>query len=237
MAFSAQRALEIVEHTLGTKQPQLGLTIINDAGRELCNMHSWRFLLRPAASLNLIADQDFVSLPADFGSIISVQRANFPNSICLTTVDNVAQLRALNTAMTTPYEWQAALSSRQDAAGGAPTDVLELWPTPAVTDPDGITLYYRAKWMELETDTDYAAIPVELETLYGEMVRAFARGYEEEDQETLSERVARIMMGPIYLSAKKSDGRKQRYWGVPRGGLGQTMAGGSWIPQNSATFS
>ena len=50
------------------------------------------------------------------------------------------------------------------------------------------------------------------------MLRAFARGYEEEDQATLNARLMEVANGPLFAAAVLRDGETQPDYGPVRGG-------------------
>jgi hypothetical protein len=52
-----------------------------------------------------------------------------------------------------------------------------------------------------------------------ELCRTFARGWEGEDQATLSDRLANIQQGPIMEACVRQDGASQSNIGPMRGGL------------------
>jgi hypothetical protein len=86
-----------------------------------------------------------------------------------------------------------------------PVPVLEVYPTPTADKENAFTLYFRGGWSQPLVENDALAIPVWLEMLFLEMLRAVARGTYEEDEGTISERLAAVVNGPVFLSARKRD--------------------------------
>jgi len=113
--------------------------------------------------------------------------------------------------------------------GGMPRARLEIWPDPGSDDDDAVTIYYRAGWKTLDQDTEYVSIPTWLQTLYIQLVRAFARGYEREDVASLSARCAEVMGGPLALAAVRRDDMMQPSYGELMGG-GADLARGRHEP-------
>lgn len=158
------------------------------------------------------------ALPSDFGAILSLKAGvGFQEDINLTSLEVIEDLRA-DPASTTGSYYMAALAFGQLAAGGVPVPRLELWPEPASADTEKFRLSYRAAWQAVATDTQVLAIPEHTEALYLTLLRAFARGYEEEEGATLSQRLGEIQGGAVFAAARKHDGSQQRSYGPLRGG-------------------
>jgi hypothetical protein len=77
---------------------------------------------------------------------------------------------------------------------------------------------YRAGWKAISNDTDLISIPVWVEPTYIQILRAFARGYEEEDATALDERLLAVAVGVLFKSAMDRDGMVQPHYGRMRGG-------------------
>src|SRR5687767_5540187 len=48
-------------------------TVVNDALEHIAAMHQWQWLKTGEQLLSITADQDYVELPADFGSLTAVE--------------------------------------------------------------------------------------------------------------------------------------------------------------------
>jgi len=168
-----------------------------------------------------------VALPSDFGNILELTSGDgLQNYVQLTTMDEIARLRS-DTVSTSGTLYRAAISYGQALAGGAPVPRLELWPQPPSADPNGILLNYRAGWVEPTSDSVQFNLPRYVESLYIALLRAFARGYEEEDEGTLSQRLAEIEFGAVMAGAKRRDGGVQRSYGAMSGGWRGVRSGAS----------
>lgn len=158
------------------------------------------------------------ALPSDFGGILSIKAGvGLQDLVIPATLEEIENLRSDPISQTGSL-YLAALAWGQLAVGGAPVPRLEIWPEPSAADAEKFRLSYRAAWQEVATEGQVLAIPTHVEALYVTLLRAFARGYEEEDQGTLSQRLAEIEVGPVFMAAKKYDGSQQRSYGPMRGG-------------------
>lgn len=182
-------------------------------------------------------DLSSVALPSDFGSIQEITSgADLLSYVELTTMAELARLRDDSSA-TIGGGYCGAIAFGQPITGGAPVPRLELWPAPQENDPNAFLLQYRAKWATVDDDTLALSLPTHVEGLYLTLLRAFARGYEEEDQATLSQRLAEIEQGPVFASARKHDGGHQRNYGRISGGWRSKRSGPSYqnIPLGGAS--
>jgi len=132
----------------------------------------------------------------------------------LTSLEQILQNRTSQIEVTTSWNYQAAISY----AGSPPVPVLEIWPNPSSNQAGVFTIFYHSRWTRLSSDSVNIDVPQFLDSLYLRIVRAFARGYEREDDGDMDERLGMIMNGPEYKMALRSDGAIQPYFGRLRGG-------------------
>lgn len=129
-------------------------------------------------------------------------------------------------ALATTY--YPVLSSQPDQSQ-VPVPVYELYPTPTADEADTLRLFYLSGWTEVTSDTEIMPIPQEVETLYLELVRAFARGYElsgtDRDTASIEEELIKVEQSSIYAHAARFDARKQRTIGRLRNGAIQSSRG------------
>ena len=219
MPLSTSQCESLIQHTLNT---QLGdeidaMFLINQAGNYLVGLEPWNWLLRPPTSINLSAGQEYVSLPTDFGRAIHVQvNPGLTNTFNWTTIDQITNLRSTGINIGSLEYWGAIATPAIAATGVYPDPRLELYPTPASTVVGGLKIVYRARWKTQSgpaNDSDYIPIPEYMEPLYTQILRAFARGLEEEDDASLSKRLAEIQMGPMYSAASRMDAEMQADYG------------------------
>lgn len=208
--LTLSETLDHIRHTLRSdlSSELQAIRVIDQAGQHLLNMHQWRFTNPPPVSLSLVANQSYVALPADFGEAGMVASSNTTDTYGFewVTLDQIAQMRS------------SAFGSAYGAYYGAiafpivnniPSPRIEIYPTPQSNQADAFRMTYRRRWVTPSGDRGVMPIPGHLEALFIQIIRAFARGYEEEDQATLDERLALIQSGPIYKNALASDGTVQ----------------------------
>jgi len=106
--------------------------------------------------------------------------------------------------------------------GGPVRPRLDLWPTPGQDELDRLMVYYRAGWGEIESDGQLIPIPDWIESLYLQIVRAFARGYERESEAAVDQRLMLIAQGSLVAAAKLRDKEMMPNIGPMRGGAAQT---------------
>lgn len=206
MTLTYHQVASHVRHTLGGElSSELDMyQIINQAGDFMCGMHPWRWLETEAAGLTPASDG--IDLPTPFIELLHY-------------APRLADTRATGT--------RYALTSRQDvldyqhSTAATETNVIYFCvshstvsgvPTPRLefsgTSTEPITLWYRAGWEPVTTDSstsDPFVLPAFCEPIYLQTVRAFARGYEEEDASTMNPRLAEIANGPTFFSAIQRD--------------------------------
>lgn len=190
--------------------------IINEAGRILCQMHPWKFLERPPASIDFTADQEYASLPTDFGQEVAIcYNGDSLNMFRLGTFEEVARLRAAVVLAPATYVGAIVQPTQASATTTPGNPRLELVPTPVATVTATLKCWYRAKWSEMaySTGSEVPNIPWHLETLFCEILAAVAAGYNERDAGSMSERMAAIESGPLYRNAVAYDGQIQSNYG------------------------
>lgn len=167
---------------------------------------------------------DSIALPSDFGNIINIQPTEgLVNSFNLTDTGFINQLRTNEVAVGNFRYWGAITRGHnyshtgQESAGQGAWR-LEIYPTPTVTKYNALTMYYRAGWRTITEDMAFIPIPDYCETLFRQLMRSFARGYEEDDVGSLHLRLAEIEKSPIFLHAKQRDGNIQNTLGQMAGG-------------------
>lgn len=211
----------IVEHQLGSA-PATGFTseqLVNDAMRELCSIHAWKWRNGGPYTLDITADQSYVELPFDFGELNSL---TYPGTLLKAmTPTTMAQLQRLRaTQVLSPrYQYFYAINSgRIDddfPENGLGVQVIELYPTPVDSVSDALTITYLRDVPELDGDGDVPMIPEWLEHCMVLLVRAKAAVIEDDDPNSPSlqeyNRVLKTMIA--------RDSRSQTRYGIMRGGL------------------
>jgi hypothetical protein len=220
MTLTAARCVDHIRHTLGNALPSQTIdpmTVINQAGQFLCTMHEWKWLERQSAYIGFTSGQSYSTCPSDLRDVISIQfTQGLVNRVRITSINEISRLRSHNIGVGLAMTW-VALVSRANPTGGAPIPILELYPTPVSTDNQALTIYYRSGWtppLNLD-ESSQINIPEYLEPLYIQILRAFARGYEEEDQASLDTRLQALYTGVLFLTCAERDGMIQHQYGPP----------------------
>jgi hypothetical protein len=86
-------------------------------------------------------------------------------------------------------------------------------------------VYYRRGWQACDSDNALIPIPDWMETLYLNLVRAFARGYERETEAGFDARLAAIKAGPVYMACQLRDKEMVSDYGALRGGAASGVRG------------
>ena len=80
--------------------------------------------------------------------------------------------------------------------------VLEIWPTPAADKVQSFRIFYRAKINKIsDFTTEEIVIPSFMDDVYLETCRLFARGYHEEDEGLLHERLESLRRSTYFADA------------------------------------
>lgn len=167
---------------------------------------------------------DSIAMPVDFGNAIDIQPTQgLVNSFNFTDIGFINQLRTNEVAVGNFQYWGAITRGRNYDSNGATTSGvgawrMEIYPTVTTADPNALTMFYRAGWRVVEGDADMIAIPDYCETLFRSVLRAFARGYEEDDIASIHQRLAEIEQSVIFMHAKRRDGDMQPTMGQMSGG-------------------
>lgn len=218
-------ALAHITNTLGDGELPAevsGLALLNSAGRQMESMRDWNYLRSNTASLSLVADQDYVDLPTGTKAIRAIETPNsLTSGISLVSLADVLQRRTANAGSSLFY--LASLVFVSDT-NGIPRPKLALWPTPTASG-DGFRVFYDREWTDLDSDEGFIPVPPYMENLYIQVVRAFSRGWIEEDEGALDQRLALIQGGPVYAAARYADEAIQTTFGVASGGVGDVGRG------------
>ena len=345
MSLTVKTCEKVIERALGgTPDTFTAIDLINQASEALVSSYEWSFLKGGSVDVSFVADQDYATLPADFGHELATKRKDgFSTGFAWTSKDHLAELRshdprtrlhfwgaivweqdaatgtlthhestnandtntvtvngkiyefkntlatddgdvkigadgpasadnlvaAINLsgtagttygANTTLHETASAYRSTTTAitfeaktggeagnaytlaegvpvtdwevsgatfsgGGGPPKARIALYPTPSTAEVAGLKLFY-ARTLGTATSDSYE-IPVVpyCHTLYLEILRAIALGYEEHDMGTASARLMQVFGGPLFANATRRDARTQSTYGVLTGGVAQQARG------------
>lgn len=231
MATLTAEALRQLEFVLkGPVHDLVGaLTLVNLAGQHTVNLASWRWLARPEYLATLTAAQPYVSLPSDFGELLTTP--DFPGLAMVLSMVSFQDLTAFRGGSISPGGNAYWGTIEYAISTTPPTNLLTpriaIHPPPQTTQASVLRIFYRATWATVRDDTTNIAIPDFLRPLYFEVLRQFAEGYERPRLGTVSERLALVERGPLLAAAKRIDRAVQPTYGVSRGGAMETQ-GGNW---------
>lgn len=167
---------------------------------------------------------DSIALPVDFANAIDIQPTQgLVNTFNFTDLSFINRLRTNEVAVGNYRYWGAITRGHNydhqgAAAAGTGAWRIEIYPTPITASVNALTMFYRAGWRTVSADSDFIPIPDYCETLFRSILRAFARGYEEDDIASVHQRMAEIQQSPIFIHAKRRDGDMQPTIGQMAGG-------------------
>lgn len=211
MSLTVLEAQSHVEHALGG--PLVGISnrrVLDDAGRFLLSLREWTFQKRPSTTLDFTASQSYITLPSDFGSIISIEfTQGLAQCVQQTTIGTIALYRSINAAIPGYVLYVAPVF--EENSNAIPEPRLEIYPMPVSSTTAALTMFYRPRWVDIQpTDSTYISLPDWIEPLYIQLIRAFALGYQNDD---MAERTATVLAGPIFQAALRTDMEMQTSYG------------------------
>jgi hypothetical protein len=209
---TADHWLRLIRHTLGGSSSIEPLKILNRCGVWLCSAHRWKWLERPPVPMHLTQGQEYVVLPDECVSLITVEGGGTQVSFEPTSVSEVMSLRRGIGVATSAYVYALVYEP------GTLARRLELYPTPTSNGLDSISVHYRAGWTRCTSDDSDVVVPEFVEPLLDAAVVEYARGTEMEDEATLDQRLGRIRASAMFAEAVDADGSSQVDLGQMLGG-------------------
>lgn len=208
-----------VQHALGKPvDAQFGSDIdfINEAVQQFGNGRAWPWR-RGSLSLNTVAAQNYIALPADFAQIDNLWPAGSASaSVAFRNLEDIVQLRASNLSVANST-WQAAISwTTQANATSLPTARLELFPTPATSVTAFFVGHYYRVIAKMTTNTDVPDLPAQMHPALRRWVRAYAMSLHDMPERAEKERLA---CEREVAAAMDEAGGIQRQLGPLRGGI------------------
>lgn len=193
--------------------------IVNDALEHLAALHPWSWQSTGEQSLDIVGEQAYVELPADFGSLVAIEHdGGWARQMIPTTWQEMLRFRTDAIQNWSRSYWYLIAIGQVDST--APEDGLdvpriELYPTPADDADDAIKIVYRRFLRRLDDDDDVPQWPSYMDRPLSLLARGFATtdyddspggAYTEEFRTLITDLIAR-------------DGLTRKSLGVPRGGL------------------
>lgn len=197
-----------------------------------------------ASSVSGTMDFPWIVLPTDFGECLRLQGTTTAAGIEQVTYQEVLDRRAVGLSGEA-HSYRGAFVWRRPFADltppeSAPVPRLELDRGPASNSTAAFQMVYRAGWPITLDDSAFAQVPVFMELLFLQILRATARGFEEEDEGSLDKRMAEIKLGPVFMAAQRRDAMIQRSYGrIQPGDIGRPQhntwgEGDGWISSQVA---
>jgi len=200
------------------------LIAANEVGEWLCNAEVWNWLRRPSTLLSLVASQQYITLPADFGRFVSIDTVSGSvYRVKMETQEAVDRARRLPAANGTLFK--GCILHTAPTALAVPVAQLEIGPIPGASAANVIRLSYIATWRTCTTENDLIPMPLWLHALY---IRAFAlylAGWERDKGGTVEQRCASLRMSDIWQSAVDRDDTIQCDLGPMHGSAEEMIRG------------
>ena len=209
MALTYDTVASHVRHTLGGElSPDIDLlAVINEAGHYMASMHPWRWL-EAAETLGTITSGSTTDLPTDFVELISYTPRGSDSRVTgskayLVSPHELEDMRNASGTLPLNTTYFAVVHTTSGATSTvAPYPVIDVYANG--TTPT-IKIRYRRGWTKINNDGDTFLVPDWVEPLYLQCVRAYARGYEEEDVASMNARLGEIRQGAQFAAAAQRD--------------------------------
>lgn len=204
--------LDRIRHAHGAVPSVEPLTIFNRIGVWLCSAHRWKWLERPPAKIPTNQGQEYVHLPDDCVSVITVESTGTLQTFRPTSMSEVLSLRRgignTDSAFVYALVYDPVTLARR----------LELWPAPSSSSVDAIAVHYRAGWTRCTSDDSDVVVPEWLEMLLEAAVVQYTQGIDDEFSATIEQRLGMVRASPLFAEAKDVDGSSQVDLGQMMGG-------------------
>lgn len=171
-----------------------------------------------ASAVSGTMDFPWIVLPLDFAECLRLQGVDSTTTLSMRTYQQVIDARTLGlgtgaSSYIGSIMWRGAFTDLTPAES-SPVARIELDRIPSTNQTGAFRMVYRTGWPAQSDDASLALLPVWIEPLFVQYVRAFARGFMEEDTASLDERLVTVRGGPIFQQARRADSMIQRSYGV-----------------------
>ena len=222
VTITYDKALVHIEHTLGgplaeTLDP---ISVMNDAGHYMASIHPWKWCEKTSGEI-LTSDTAVTSMSYDAPNFLQLlgysPRATdtrFTPSVAdlggtgwllvsTSELENIRRAKAypLSSGDKLPphVSYFALVYTSQKEPG------IDVVMATGASSQRELTLVYRQGWYPLVSTGSSFKMPDWMESVYCQCLRAFARGYEEEDEASLAQRLNDISTGPLVAAAVSSE--------------------------------
>lgn len=199
--------------------------VVNQSGRQLFSMHSWRWRLRSVKSLDLVEGEDSVPLPADFDELVAFESTTTSRQFSLTSIEEILERRSYALTDTFNYFGAVVSPSQVTEKGVPPVARMELWPAVQSGSTDAFRIAYRSAWVDLNDGDDVANVPPKFDLLLIKIVRAMAMYYVTNSMEEME----LINQSSELATLKGSDGAQQANLGPIGGGVLNVHQPHNWV--------
>jgi hypothetical protein len=224
VALIAGQLLDVIKHRLGGQADALiggGIGVINQAGRWVFGVHSWRRASRLSATLAFVDAQPWVALPSGFLALLDVETTTvLGNPVSQVGYSELLTVRTQNPDLS-GFPWYVAVEHYLKSTGGV-GDRLAIHPEPGDDEADALKITYRTGWVNVTAPKDTVEVHEMLEPFLIHAVREYAAGMEFGD---LDARLSAVTQGALFQAAKLADGDAQPFLGPMRGGAVDMQCG------------
>lgn len=225
-----------MKQAIGNADPSTGFTllqVLNESVRALFDYTDWEWRKRPPAFCSLVANQQYVDLPSDFGSNGILQTVHsiwspttYVNKVSLA---DIARYRGQPVQNHLNYFLALATPSQVSSTVRLTVPRLEIWPTPAADIPNAFRITYKAGAIELSSNTDVPNIPAGYEQMLTHLARARIQFYEYGP--TSPEAAAELSLADReFANLSAADGNQEEDAGPIRGGAAAPYLNGNSYP-------
>ena len=212
-----------VLHALGNPDTaSLGITagdIVNDALEHIATMHDWQWTSTGEAQLDITIDQDYVELPADYGTLIALEHnESWTDQMIPVTWQTLLWFRNYPiTSWTSGFFYTINTGNVETGSEevGLSLPTINLYPTPSATESGAIKIVYRRFLRRLVDDTDRPQWPAYMDRPASLLARAFAStDYDDDPQSAYTAEFRSLIVDCI-----TKDSLSIKSFGVPHGAV------------------
>lgn len=183
----ADSFIESIEHALGATQANLPSSLslwecLNEAGRAIITEYQWSWRTR-SATLEAVADQNWIALPDDFGRFLSIRTTGQSAGVKFVTLQEIADLRADDQPTDGFVQYVAVGATRPARGEEQPYLRLELHGTPTEDGTPSFDIFYAVQWYELSSSRpgDLPKLPDAFAAALRYKARAIAWNYQHQE--------------------------------------------------------
>lgn len=165
-------------------------------------------------------------LPDDFAEMLPGFPVGGPGTgITVDMVDSAdTEGRRATTQAGTTAAYLCAVTQARPVGGGVSVPRLNHYPECTGGQPGAFSIMYRSSMFPVTSAVQEFDMPRWAEPAFRETLRAFARGVEEEDEGTVTDRLEKLVQGALWAQAVDQDSRLQTSFGpVERGAFARAI--------------